>query len=590
MKHSLHSFVIFASVTCIVFAPLQLQAQPVAEPPSWARGTIWYLILPDRFANGDTENDPTAADVFDDPNTPWEVSRWTANWYTRTVKERMRHDRFRDAALLRWYGGDFDGIAGRLDYLQELGVTGIIFTPLFESLSPHKYDPSTLHHVDSRFGPRAQVDTVYLNREVPTDPRTWYFTSADRRFLDLVQEIHRRGMHVLLSAQFAHVGVHFWAFQDLLERQENSPYGSWFTVHSWDKPESPYTSEFTYDAMWGVDAFPKFQQDTLGLAPGPRDYVFASTRRWMDPDGNGDPSDGVDGWIIDLTNEIPLSFWKSWTQHARSINPRALLINQQNPVGGVFDAAEPDQFGDALYRFYLERSITATDFDRLLSAYRNTSTLTGVDALLTRVDSHESPRLSSVCANLHEGAKKYYNRSPEKDEWKLARNAILLQFTLPGSPVIYYGDEAGMWGGDDPDNRKPMRWPEMAFEPECSFEVDGDDTRTSVYFDSSMYDYYRTLLKLRTEHLALQAGSQQTLMIDDVAGLYAFERSSGADKVYVFINAGDNSSECTLSYVDLPDGVRLEDPINHVYFYVQDDHISFVMPPRGATILVPVGF
>jgi glycosidase len=135
-----------------------------------------------------------------------------------------------------------------------------------------------------------------------------------------------------------------------------------------------------------------------------------------------------------------------------------------------------------------------------------------------------------------------------------------------------------------------MRWPEQRFEPECSFDVDGDDTRTAVYFDSSMYNFYRTLTALRSEHLALQAGTQQTLLIDDVAGLYAFQRSSGADKIYVVVNAGDNSSECTLSYVGLPDGLRVEDPVSHMHFFAQNDRISFVMPPRTVTVLVPAAY
>ncbi|MFA6235034.1 MAG: alpha-amylase family glycosyl hydrolase, partial [Bacteroidota bacterium] len=250
---------------CGIAAPAAAQH---LEAPSWARGIVWYLVMPDRFRNGDSLNDPLSEYIFDDGNLPWKVSPWTANWYARTVEEKMLHDGFYPAALLRQYGGDMDGISSRLDYLQDLGVQGLILTPMFEARSSHKFDVSSFHHIDRYFGPRSPVDTTFLSREVPHDPLTWYQTSADRRFVELVAEAHRRGMRVLMMTQFAHVGVHFWAFQELLKKQEQSTYAGWFSVKEWDRPETPYDSEFQYEKMWGIDAFPKLRQDTLGLAPG----------------------------------------------------------------------------------------------------------------------------------------------------------------------------------------------------------------------------------------------------------------------------------------------------------------------------------
>jgi glycosidase len=181
----------------------------------------------------------------------------------------------------------------------------------------------------------------------------------------------------------------------------------------------------------------------------------------------------------------------------------------------------------------------------------------------------------------------YLARPPDGAVRRLQRMLLLLQFTLPGAPVIYYGDEAGMWGGDDPDNRKPMIWPDMRFADERSFEVTGDPDRYPVVFDSGMYRYYRALIALREKYIALRSGTMQTLQLDDVTGLYVFMRAAGAEKIYVAVNTGDNSRQCALTYLGLPEGIRLVDPIHNVSFYTRRDQVSFVIPPRTVSLLIP---
>ncbi len=582
----------------LLCSALSLHAQ-VPEPPFWARGSVWYMLLPDRFHNADTTNDPAAVDVLLDPTLPWQTSSWTADWYKRALSEIMMHESFYPAALLRQYGGDFEGIRVKLDYLDSLGATGVILTPTFESRSSHKFDFSTLHHMDRHFGPRMPTDTMYLKREIPDDPKTWYLTSADRAFIDLVGELHRRGKRVLLTAQFVHTGADFWAFRDVLANQEKSRFGSWFKIDSWDKPETPYSSEFSYEKMWGVDAFPRLRQDTLGLAPGPREYIYAATKRWMDPNGDGNPSDGIDGWCVDLTSELPPVFWKQWVEYCRSINPDIMLVNLEagkEQSAAPFDIDQPLRFGEVLTGFLLSGELTSTALDAGLSAARSRTTLSGSDVLLNLVGSHETDRMASMCANPALGFERrntpqtnpsYIMRRPLESERALQRMLLLLQFTLPGSPVIYYGDEAGMWGGDDPDNRKPMVWPEFAFDKESTFEINGDPEKYPVLFDSSMYAYYRSLISLREKFLSLKTGTMQSLLIDDVASLYAFTRASGADKVFVAVNAGDEAQTCTLSYLGLPEGIALVDPLQQATFYVYKDGVSVTLPPKTATLLVP---
>lgn len=571
------------------------------DPPAWARGLTWYLLMPDRFANGDTLNDPKPEFLFDDDRIPWKVSSWTANWYERTVEEKMLHDSFTPAALLRQYGGDLDGLIGRLDYLDSLGVDGIILLPVFEARSAHKFDVSTLHHVDRHFGPLADIDTTFLNREQPADPLTWYMTSADRRFVDFIAEAHRRGMKVLMMAQFAHVGAHFWAFQDVLKKQERSEYGGWFRVHEWDRPETPYDSEFRYERMWNIDAFPAFRQDTLGLVSGPKEYVFAATRRWMDPNGDGDPSDGIDGWCVDLVQQLPDAFWQQWTAHCRSINPSALLVNFGFGTGlsaAPFDIDQSREFGRSLSEFLLNRLLTSTSFDSRMLSQRSRTTLQGSDVLFGLVDCHETDRLASMCVNDSLGYDRHNSllthpgydlRPPDEHERRLRRMLLLLQFTLPGAPVIYYGDEAGMTGADDPDNRKPMRWPGMDFAPENTFEVNGERLAFVPHFDSTLFNYYQALIRLRNTHAALRSGAMQTLLLDDHASLYAFVRSAGIEKVFVVVNASDTAQPCVLPYLGLPEGSRLDDPFLGVSFYTRRDAVSFVIPARTATLLIPGG-
>jgi len=583
----------------LLLLPVATLTAQQPDPPEWSRGVVWYLMMPDRFHNGDTLNDPDAAWVFNDPSIPWEVSEWTANWYDLTVQESMLHEGFYPAAFLRQYGGDLIGAREKLDYLAELGVSGIILTPVFEAGSAHKFDVRSYHHVDPHFGPKTPVDTALLAREVPEDPRTWYLTAADREFVDFIAAAHERGMRVLLTTQFAHVSVDFWAFKNVLEHQETSRYGSWFTIRQWDRPETPYDSEFDYDRMWGIDAFPRLRQDTLGLVSGPREYVFASTTRWMDPNGDGDPSDGVDGWCVDLSQELPQAFWEEWTRHCRTLNPDALIVNLgegRGPTAAPFDMDRTKDFGRSVTSFLLDRRLSSTEFDSRTQAQRSRTTLAGSDMQLNMMNSHETDRLASMCVNdslpydVQNSPRvnpAYRVRPPNTDESALQRMLLLLQFTLPGSPVIYYGDEAGMWGGDDPDNRKPMVWPEMRFAPERSFAVTGDDTAYPVRFDSSLFGYYRRLIEFRRQYTALSTGSMQTLLIDDVAGLYVFMRAAGAEKVYVAVNASDRPQVCVLRYLDLPEGIRLRDPIHGVAFYTRRDQVSFVLPPRAATLLIP---
>jgi cyclomaltodextrinase / maltogenic alpha-amylase / neopullulanase len=222
--------------------------------------------------------------------------------------------------------------------------------------------------------------------------------------------------------------------------------------------------------------------------------------------------------------------------------------------------------------------------------------LSCIDADLNTIDSHETDRIASMCVNRALPYdewnsplknKDYKVRKPNADERALQKLLVLLQLTYLGSPVIYYGDESGMWGGDDPDCRKPMLWSDKQFYPENSMIVNGDTANYPVNFDSSMFAFYSTLLKLRTEHISLRTGNMQSLVLDDVSFIYAYQRESGADKVFIVINASDKPQECRIPLAGILDGTRIEDPLCGVYFYAKKDGISLVLPANTGTVLIP---
>jgi cyclomaltodextrinase / maltogenic alpha-amylase / neopullulanase len=584
-------------LTLLIPAPPLLRCQTYAIP-DWARGCVWYRIIPDRFRNADTANDPVERDVFPEGNFRWAKSDWTANWYRRSITELLYSESFAITAPLRQYGGDFDGIISRIPYLDSLGINAVVLTPPFEGTSYHKFDITSYHHVDRHFGPQVQVDTAFLSREKADDPKTWYLTAADRKFVELIKALHDHGIRVMVDVQFAHVGANFWAFRDLLQKQEKSTYANWFYVEDWDRPETPLVSEFRYRSMWGITAFPVLRRDSLGLATGPRDYIFSSTRRWMDPNGDGNPSDGIDGWRVDLTSEISPVFWKDWMKHVLSINPQCLVIGAPagENVPTPFHMEDNDVFGRHVSLFFLNERISPTQLDNAVVSLHGEGDYTVTDAHVNRIGDYETARVASMCVNraVPYGAKdswqanpSYVLRRPAAADRRLQQLLLLFQFTCPGSPLLYYGDEAGMWGANDPDCRKPMLWPDLEYEKECSLQVSGDSAVSPVAFDSSVYGMYRTFLRLRKDHIALRQGAMKTVLLDDVRMLYGYERHSGADRVYVLFNMSNTPQECRVFMKDVPSGARVDAVLEGLQFFTEKDGLSIILPPRSGTLLLP---
>ncbi len=545
------------------------------DVPGWAKSAVWYQIFPERFRNGDQGNDPKLSDIAGawPPDTPavWQCSSWTGDWYMLQPWERTDTRGFYYHAQQRRYGGDLQGIIDRLGYLQNLGITAIYLNPLFESPSLHKYDASMYHHIDNNFGPDPEGDRRIWSTEDPADPSSWRWTSADSLFLHLLRAAHARGIHVILDGVFNHVGRTFWAFADVRKNGPRSRYRDWFMIKSWDDPSTP-GDEFEYVGWNGVKDLPQLNRDSITLAAGPRDHVKAVVKRWMDPDGDGDPSDGIDGWRLDVADMVPLGFWREFRVWVRGINPEAYLTGEvwwedwRNEKmynaepwlrGDVFDAVMNYRWAREACRFFKDREnrISASEFDRRLGKFREEYREQVNYGLMNLFDSHDTDRLGSMIVNVdtrYDHAvgpadnPAYDVRKPAAEELQTQRLMVLFQMTALGAPMVYYGDEAGMWGADDPDERKPMLWDDFSYADERSHPFGKSRPADANAFDRGLVEAYRSLITLRRAHPALSLGSWKTLLTVDRAQVFAYGRRYGEERVIVVLNNSSSAQECRI--------------------------------------------
>jgi len=581
--------------------------------PDWARGIVWYQIFPERFRNGDPSNDPTLASLEGayprDHTPPWQVHPWTADWYQLQPYEQHNGRDFWFNAQRRRYGGDVQGILDSLDYLTDLGIEAIYLNPVFPSPSAHKYDGLLYHHIDPHFGPDPDGDWRLMASETPEQPETWLWTAADRLMLRLIDEAHRRGMRLIFDGVWNHIGVNCWAFRDVVARQRQSPYANWFKIPSWDDPAAGTT--FDYVGWFGARELPEWFQDETGVAGGPRDYIFAAARRWMDPDGDGDPRDGIDGWRLDVAFCVRHPFWKAWRQHVRAINPEAYLVaevvlppEEEQPYlrGDEFDATMNYNFAFAAMEFLVggAGATTATEFDARLRELRGAYPTEVAHVMQNLIDSHDSSRLASAIVNrdLHpmrdwpdyhrlsrvEITPDYATRKPTAAERRRQMLVTLFQFTYIGAPMLYYGDEAGMWGANDPCCRKPMVWPEMRYEPE-SVRPDGRSLphADAVAFDHDLFAHYQRLITLRKTSPALRRGEFRTLLADDDRRLFAFARETEDDTAIVVLNADDLMQIADLK---VPAGMWT-DALSGESYRAEAGRLSLTVPPVWGAVLRP---
>lgn len=491
--------------------------------PDWAKGLVWYQVFPERFANGNPRNDPNGWDL-----TPmdWDTSfDQVSNEEIERAWNRAKVDPRRFAyrtdspggaisqvITARRFGGDLMGVYEHLEELIEQGVSGIYLCPMFQSRSLHKYDADDHRHIDPTLGHPGRYDDPgpqpikLLPGEDPADERTWAWTPADQWFVDkFLPKAKTLGLRVILDGVWNHVGTNHFAFADVIEHGASSPYADWFEVEFDDNGQL-----FAWKSWNGVNGnLPVFRQTESGdLAPGPKGYVMAVTRQWMDPNADGDPSDGVDGWRLDVAGEIGDPFWKDWRAQVRSVNPEALVIAEL--WGDADKQLHADGFdGQMNYPF----AYAIADWLSIGGQYRHDAKMCAQRlqrvfhhnpqhdlVQMNLMDSHDTERLVSLMHNHFargydndaspwDPSHRYHGDQATDDDREIALVAIAAMVASPGSVMIYNGDEYAITGADDPDNRRPIPWDQL--KPDSS----SGPTDPRLMFNQQV----RQLLNLRSD-------------------------------------------------------------------------------------------
>lgn len=439
----------------VLISQFAFTQKATVDVPGWLTDAIFYQIFPERFANGDTANDP--------PNT--ELWSSVPKYYN-------------------YFGGDLKGVIDKLDYIQSLGVNAIYFNPIFESNSNHKYHTKDYFKIDPHFG-------------------------DDAIFKQLLNECHRRGIKVVIDGVFNHTGIDFFAFADIVKNENKSKYLHWFKVHSFPVQLPP--AKPNYEAWWGLGELPKLMADE----PDVKKYLFDATRKWTEM--------GIDGWRLDVPNEMSHEFWIEWRKLVKSINPNCYIVGEiwedASPwlKGDQFDAVMNYLFRDAVNLYVVFNKLNTEQFDSLLAIPRKYPKEVQY-ALQNLVGSHDTERFLTLT----------------KGNTAKAKLSALLQMTYIGAPMIYYGDEIGMMGGRDPDCRRTMVW----------------DT---LHWNVDLQNFYKKVIKIRNENPVLRKGNYKTILKDNNKNLFGFIREYENVKAIVLIN---NSDMCQ--------GVRITSPDKNI--------------------------
>ena len=568
-----------------VASALAVPLKPTFTTPDWARDAIWYQIFPERFRNGDPANDP-------DTTATQHLIQWTSKWYDAQPGEAPGAENFYEGKGNVWnrrYGGDIQGVRQALPYLKKLGINAIYLNPVFEAESMHKYDTTDYRHIDNHFGVKGDWP---VSGETE-DPATWKWSPSDKIFLDFVAEAHAQGFKVVLDGVFNHVGRPSPFFQDVLEHGKNSKYADWFEItdwgdeKNWHKMDDPYSVHGKPGGIqwraWDKNngALPAFKKNPdTGLTAGPGEHVIAITKRWLAPDG--DPTKGVDGFRLDAANEVPHPFWVRWREEVKKTKPDAYISGEiWSPAqpwindGKQFDAVMNYQFAMPAQAFFVnqQKAMKPSEFlTKLVDdiyMYPQQASL----VMMNLFDSHDTDRLASMFVNpdlnydganrLQDTGPKYSTRKPNDVERRRMMQAVACQMTFLGAPMIYYGDEAGMWSADDPSNRQPMTWPELKF----------DDSE--IGFNEGVFSDFQKLIAIRKSSPALLRGDFFPVAANDATGTVLYGRRLGDETAYVALNRSPDAHA-----VDMPHGKWTD--------RITDKPITgktLQLPPYGVAIL-----
>lgn len=425
------------------------------QPPTWAQGAVIYQIFPERFANGDPTNDPSNVE-------PWAM--------LPTVTSQK--------------GGDLQGVIDRFDHLVDLGVELIYFTPVFLAPSNHKYDTVDYYTIDPHFGDEETVR-------------------------ELIKLAHDHGIRVIFDAVFNHSGFGFFAFQDVLEHGEKSPYAHWFNIDSFPVQTDPPNYE-TFSNQ--IATMPKLMTDQDDV----KDYFLEVGRYWV-------REFGIDGWRLDVANEIDHQFWREFRQAVKAENPEALIVGElwheasEWVRGDQFDSVMNYSLQYACLDFFARGTIRAQSFANRLAKVQVNHTQAVNLSMFSLLGSHDTERFLTTCGG-------------NVQKFSLA---VAFQLTYAGAPMIYYGDEVGMEGLNDPDCRRGMIW-----DPEEQ--------------NLELLAWHKELIALRKEHKVLRSGRCRTVWADSATNVYGFVRFSQGEQVLVLLNNSPKAQNIGLEKIQWP--------------------------------------
>lgn len=529
---------------------------PGFHTPEWAKGAVMYQIFVDRFCCGDETNTVEDCEYIYIGRPVHHVKNWNQNPSTMDVG--------------CFYGGDLRGVWNKLDYLQYLGVEVIYFNPLFVSPSNHKYDTQDYDHIDPHYGVIVRdggepVKSSSRNNAHATkyqirsaDPEN--LEASDRFFARFVEEVHKRGMKVIMDGVFNHCG----SFNKWLDREKiyyhqggyepgaygvkNSPYHTFFRFEQKKWPDNK-----SYDSWWGHETLPKLNYEE---SPKLYEYVMRIARKWVSAPYR------VDGWRLDVAADLGYSdefnhrFWKDFRKNVKAANPEALILAEH--YGDPRSWLQGDEWDTIMnYDAFMEPvSWFLTGMEKHSDEYRGSLFGDGVGFFRSMMYHMSRMQTQSVLTSMNQLSNHDHSRfltrtnqivgrigtaGPEKAElqinYGMYREAVLIQMTWPGAPTLYYGDETGVCGWTDPDNRRTYPW--------------GREDYELIEFHRYMIDFHKRLPALRRGSLKPLLAQRQ---------LIAYGRMKGKNRCVVMVNndAAPQHAELPVWELGIPDGTELQ--------------------------------
>ena len=566
---------------------------PGFHVPDWAKGAVQYQIFPDRFCNGDPSNDVVDNEYYYTVGHSKHITDWDA---TPT-----------DTDIRAFYGGDLQGILDKLDYLQDLGIEVLYLNPIFVSPSSHKYDCQDYEHIDPHFGVITDdMDHVmqawekhngYAPKYIRRVTSMENLEKSDALFATLCQELHKRGMRIILDGVFNHCGsFNKWmdhegiylgkaGFQPGAFQSIHSPYRSYFRFNDSSNGRSPM-----YEGWWGYSTLPKLNYED---SPELCEEIWKIAEKWLSPPYS------IDGWRLDVAADLGHSsefnhrFWTTFRERVKAVNPDALIIAEHyGDPSAWLNGREWDTI--MYYDAFMEPvSWFLTGMEKHSDSYRDDLYQNGAAFFGIMMDKMARFKYPSLMCAMNELSNHDHSRFLTRTNRMIGRittlgpgaagaginkgvfrEAVTIQMTWPGAPTVYYADEAGQVGWTDPDDRRTYPW---------------------GHEDQSLIDLHRDLIHLRRELPVLKDGSLKPLLAE--YGRIAYARFDDETRCIIAVNntggwtdfrlfardAGAQENEAFFRRVQTSQDGHDRKP--EEVCRVSDGFLAFDLPPFSSVVL-----